>query len=141
MLLTAAGQAVLKLKTPCAKAPHTLLSPLEFWPRLVELIPQPRPQLICAHGMLAPITELGALVVPLGAGACAGVAGHRGALTRARSNSPRHGRTESARLGTALLKRVVDIDMLHSPSCGGARGCRDSLQAVWCRPAPQPLSL
>ena len=78
----AAGQVVLKLKTPWRDgSTHLVMSPLEFMQRLAALVPRPRLHLLrlvsaslrfakradprCAnHGVLAPKAHLRALVVP-----------------------------------------------------------------------------
>ena len=49
----AAGQVVLKLKTPWRDGTtHLVMSPLEFMQRLAALVPRPRPHLIRFHGVL-----------------------------------------------------------------------------------------
>ncbi len=61
----AAGQVVLKLKTPWRDGTtHLVMSPLEFMPRLAALVPRPRLHLIRFHGVLAPNAKLRAQVVP-----------------------------------------------------------------------------
>ena len=65
----AAGQVVLKLKTPWRDGTtHLVMSPLEFMQRLAALVPRPRLHLIRVHGVLAPSfttsAKLHALVVP-----------------------------------------------------------------------------
>ncbi len=61
----AAGQVVLKLKTPWRDGTtHLVMSPLEFMQRLAALVPRPRLQLIRFHGVLAPNAKLRALAVP-----------------------------------------------------------------------------
>ena len=61
----AAGQMVLKLKTPwCDGITHLVMSPLEFLQQLAALEPRPRLHLIRFHGVLAPNANLRALVVP-----------------------------------------------------------------------------
>ena len=65
----AAGQVVLKLKTPWRDGTtHLVMSPLEFMQRLAALVPRPRLHLIRFHGVLAPSfttsAKLRALVVP-----------------------------------------------------------------------------
>ena len=63
----AAGQVVLKLKTPWRDGTtHLVMSPLEFMQRLAALVPRPRLHLIRFHGVLAPNAKLRALVVPQG---------------------------------------------------------------------------
>ena len=63
----AAGQLVLKLKTPWHDGTtHIVMSPLEFMQRLAALVPPPRLHLIRLHGVLAPDAKLRALVVPAG---------------------------------------------------------------------------
>ena len=64
----AAGQVVLKLKTPWRDGTtHLVTSPLEFMQRLAALVPRPRLHLIRFHGGLAPSStnsaKLRALVV------------------------------------------------------------------------------
>jgi hypothetical protein len=52
----AAGQVVLKLKTPWRDGTtHLVMSPLEFMQRLAPLVPRPRLHLIGLHGVLAPL--------------------------------------------------------------------------------------
>ena len=78
----AAGQVVLKLKTPWRDGTtHLVMSPLEFMQRLAALVPRPRLHLIRfgiritslrevsgpplrVHGVLAPHAKLRAMVVP-----------------------------------------------------------------------------
>jgi hypothetical protein len=61
----AAGQVVLKLKTPWHDGTtHVVMSPLEFMQRLAALVPRPRLHLIRFHGVLAPNAKLRAMVVP-----------------------------------------------------------------------------
>ena len=65
----AAGQVVLKLKTPWRDGTtHTVMSPLKFMQRWAALVPRPRLHLIRFHGVLAPSStnsaKLRALVVP-----------------------------------------------------------------------------
>ena len=51
----AAGQVVLKLKTPWRDGTtHQGTPPLEFMQRLAALVPRPRLHLIRFHGILAP---------------------------------------------------------------------------------------
>ena len=57
MQTNAAGQAVLKLKTPWRDGTTNLvMSPLEFMQRLAALVPRPRLHLIRFHGVLARAT-------------------------------------------------------------------------------------
>ena len=61
----AAGQVVLKLKTPWRDGTtHLVMSPLEFMQRLAALGPRPHLHLIRFHGVLAPNAKLRALVLP-----------------------------------------------------------------------------
>ena len=61
----AAGQVVLKLKTPWRDGTsHQGTPPLEFMHRLAALVPRPRLHLIRFHGVLAPNAKLRAQVVP-----------------------------------------------------------------------------
>jgi hypothetical protein len=65
--INAAGQVVLKLKTPWRDGTtHLVMSPLEFMQRLAALVPRPRLHLIRFHGVLAPNAKLRPLVVPQG---------------------------------------------------------------------------
>ncbi len=64
MQTNAAGQMVLKLKTPWRDGTtHLVMNPLEFMQRLAALVPRPRLHLIRFHGVLAPNAKLRALVV------------------------------------------------------------------------------
>ncbi len=64
MQANAAGQVVLKLKTPWRDGTtHIVMSPLEFMQRLAALVPRPRLHLIRFHGVLAPNAMLRAMVV------------------------------------------------------------------------------
>ena len=63
----AAGQVVLKLKTPWRDGTtHLVMTPLESMQGLAALVPRPRPRLhlIRFHGVLAPNAKLRAMVVP-----------------------------------------------------------------------------
>ena len=61
----AAGQVVLKLKTPWRDGTtHQGTPPLEFMQRLAALVPRPKLHLIRFHGVLVPNAKLRALVVP-----------------------------------------------------------------------------
>ena len=97
----AAGQVVLKLKTPWRDGTtHLVMSRLEFMQRLAALVPRPRLHLIRFHGVLAPNVKLRALVVPdpVEPAAC--------------EPNCTHGRP--VRLSWArLLKRVFDLDLEH----------------------------
>ena len=110
----AAGQVVLKLKTPWRDGTtHLVMSPLEFMQRLAALVPRPRLHLIRFHGVLAPNAKLRAMVVPRGPVEHAGAS----ALAACEPNCA-HGRP--ARISWArLLKRVLEIDLEHCPNCGG----------------------
>ena len=60
----AAGQVVLKLKTPWRDGTtHPVMSPPKFMQRLAALDPRPRLHLIRFHGVLAPNAKLRARVV------------------------------------------------------------------------------
>ena len=61
----AAGQVVLRLKTPWRDGTaHLVMPPLEFRQRLAARVPRPRLHLICFHGVPAPNAKLRALGVP-----------------------------------------------------------------------------
>ena len=65
--LNAAGQVMLKLKTPWRDGTtHLVMSPLEFMQRLAAMVPRPRLHLIRFHGVLAPNAKLRAQVVAQG---------------------------------------------------------------------------
>ena len=110
----AAGQVVLKLKTPWHDGTtHLVMSPLEFMQRLAALVPRPRLHLIRFHGVLAPNAKLRAMVVPQGPEAPAQVA----PPAECEANCAHH---RPVRLSWArLLKRVFDLDLEHCPNCGG----------------------
>ena len=110
----AAGQVVLKLKTPWRDGTtHMVMSPLEFMQRLAALVPRPKLHLIRFHGVLAPNAKLRAQVVP------------QEPAPPARAPPPAECEANCAhhrpvRLSWAkLLKRVFEIDMEHCPNCGG----------------------
>ena len=110
----AAGQVVLKLKTPRHDGTtHLVMSPLEFMQRLAALVPRPRLHLIRFHGVLAPNAELRAMVVPQGPVEPA-------AAAQPAACEPDCAHHRPVRLSWArLLKRVFDIDLEHCPNCGG----------------------
>jgi len=63
--INAAGQVVLKLKTPWRDGTtHLVMSPLEFMQRVASPVTKPRLHLIRFHGVLAPNAKLRAQVVP-----------------------------------------------------------------------------
>jgi hypothetical protein len=108
----AAGQVVLKLKTPWRDGTtHLIMSPLEFMQRLAALVPRPRLHLIRFHGVLAPNAKLRALVVPQEPEA------PEAKPAECEANCAHH---RPVRLSWAkLLKRVFDLDLEHCPNCGG----------------------
>ena len=108
----AAGQVVLKLKTPWRDGTtHLVMSPLEFMQRLAALVPRPRLHLIRFHGVLAPNAKLRALVVPQEPEA------PEAKPAECEANCAHH---RPVRLSWAkLLKRVFDLDLEHCPNCGG----------------------
>jgi hypothetical protein len=110
----AAGQVVLKLKTPWRDGTtHLVMSPLEFMQRLAALVPRPRLHLIRFHGVLAPNAKLRALVVPQEPEAPA----QETKPAECEANCAHH---RPVRLSWAkLLKRVFDLDLEHGPNCGG----------------------
>jgi len=110
----AAGQVVLKLKTPWRDGTtHIVMSPLEFMQCLAALVPRPRLHLIRLHGVLASNAKLRALVVPQGPEEATGES-----ELAATESGCAHGRP--ARISWArLLKRVFEIDLEHCPNCGG----------------------
>ncbi len=127
----AAGQVVLKLKTPWRDGTtHLVMSPLEFMQRLAALVPRPRLHLIRfgvritslrevsgpplrEHGVLAPNAKLHALLVPQAPEAPAQKAKPAECEARCAYHRP-------VRLSWAkLLKRLFEIDIEHCPNCGG----------------------
>jgi hypothetical protein len=110
----AAGQVVLKLKTPWRDGTtHLAMSPLDFMQWLAALVPRPRLKLIRFHGVLAPNAKLHAQVVPQESEAPAQAA----PPADSEAGCARH---RPVRLSWAkLLKRVFEIDMEHCPNCGG----------------------
>jgi hypothetical protein len=110
----AAGQVVLKLKTPWRDGTtHLMMSPLEFMQRLAALVPRPRLHLIRFHGVLAPNAKLRAQVVPQEP-----VELDQAVQPAACEASCAHHRP--VRLSWArLLMRVFDLDLEHCPNCGG----------------------
>ena len=114
MQCNAAGQVVLKLKTPWHDGTtHLVMSPLEFMQRLAALVPRPRLHLIRFHGVLAPNAKLRAMVVPQAPDEGAEVAQPSACEAKYAHHKP-------VRLSWArLLKRVFEIDLEHCPNCGG----------------------
>jgi hypothetical protein len=141
----AAGQVVLKLKTPwrdgtthlvlrrdtdspvdclcqpkgpsSARARPARLSPLEFMQRLTAPAPRPRLHLIRFHGVLAPNAKLRAQVVPQVVLQEPEPPAHTAPPAECEVTCAHH---RPVRLSWAkLLKRVFEIDMAHCPNCGG----------------------
>jgi len=112
--INAAGQVVLKLKTPWRDGTtHIVMSPLEFMQRLAALVPRPRLHLIRFHGVLAPNAKLRALVVPHGPEQATG-------KSEQTASEPGCAHSRPVRISWArLLKRVFQIDLEHCPNCGG----------------------
>lgn len=110
----AAGQVVLKLKTPWRDGTTQLvMSPLESMQRLAALVPCPRLHLIRFHRVLAPNAKLRSLVVPQEPVPAAQPA----PPAECEANCEHH---RPARMGWAkLLRRVPDLDLQHCPTCGG----------------------
>ena len=110
----AAGQVVLKLKTPWRDGTtHLVMSPLEFLQRLAALVPRPKLHLIRFRGVLAPHAKLRALVVPQGSDELADAA-------QPAAWEPKCVHYRPVRLSWAkLLKRVFDLDLEHCANCGG----------------------
>jgi len=113
----AAGQVVLKLKTPWRDGTtHLVMSPLEFMQRLAALVPRPRLHLIRFHGVLAPNAKLRAQVVPQV------VPQEPEPPVQAAPPAEREATCAHHRpvwLSWAKLKRVFEIDMAHCPNCAG----------------------
>ena len=114
----AAGQVVLKLKTPWRNVTtHLVLSPLELTHRLAALVPKPRLHLIRFHGVLATNAKLRALVVPLVVPQEPEPAAQEAKAAECEANCAHY---RPVRLSRArLLKRVFDLDLAHCLNCGG----------------------
>jgi hypothetical protein len=111
---TAAGQVVLKLKTPWRDGiTHLVVSPLKFMQRLAALVPRPRLHLIRFHGVLAPNTKLRALVVPQESEPPAQAT----QPAECEANCAHHRPVRQS--WAKLLKRVFEIDLEPCPKCGG----------------------
>jgi len=110
----AAGQVVLKLKTPWRDGTtHLVMSPLEFMQRLAALVPRPRLHLIRFHGVLAPNAKLRAQVVPQEPEPPA----HAAPPAECEANCAHHRLVRL--IWSRLLKRVFALDLEHCPNCGG----------------------
>ncbi len=127
----AAGQVVLKLKTPWRDGTtHLVMSPLEFMQRLAALVPRPRLHLIRFHGVLAPNAKLRAQVVPQEVPQEAEAPAQAAPPAECEPNCAHH---RPVRLSWAkLLKRVFEIDMEHCPNCGGERKIIEAI--LWGEP-------
>lgn len=103
---------VLTLKTPYRDGTtHIVVSPLEFMQRLAALVPRPKLNLICYHGVLAPNAKLRAEIIPQS---------NKGKPVQSDENVPQSATSTSVRISWAhLLKRVFEIDIEHCPYCGG----------------------
>jgi hypothetical protein len=114
----AAGQVVLKLKTPWRDGTtHLVMSPLEFLQRLAALVPRPKLHLIRFHGVLAPNAKLRALVVPQEVPQGPEPAAQEAKPAECEAGGAHH---RPVRLSWAkLLKRVFEFDLEHCPNCGG----------------------
>ena len=111
----AAGQVVLKLKTPWRDGTtHLVMSPLEFMQRLAALVPRPRLHLI---RFLAPNAKLRAQVVPQVVPQEPEPPVQAAPPAECEATCAHH---RPVRLRWAkLLKRVFEIDVAHCPNCGG----------------------
>ena len=130
----AAGQVVLKLKTPWRDGTtHLVMSPLEFMQRLAALVPRPRLHLIRFHGVLAPNAKLRAQVVPQEVPQEAEAPAQAAPPAECEPNCAHH---RPVRLSWAkLLKRVFEIDMEHCPNCGGELKIIEAI--LWGEPGRQ----
>jgi hypothetical protein len=67
--LTPNGNVRYQLKTPYRDGTtHVIFEPLDFIARLAALVPKPRVNLTCFHGLFAPNSKHRALVTPAGRG-------------------------------------------------------------------------
>jgi hypothetical protein len=80
--------------------------------KLAALIPRPAVNLVVYHGVLAPHARWRAHVVRYDRPA-------PDAPARERAASPRAAGAPSAWTWTALMRRVLDLDVLACPRCGG----------------------
>jgi hypothetical protein len=103
------------------------------------LVPRPRLHLIRFHGVLAQNAKLRPVVVPQGRPAQGQAATEAAAVAESAVENEselvqaRPHRTSWAR----LLKRVIDIDMQHCPSCGG--GELKIIAAILDRPVVEKI--
>ena len=109
---------------------HLLFEPIEFLEKLAAIIPRPAINLVVYHGVLAPHARSRAHVVRYGRPAPDLHAPEREA-------SPRAAGTPGAWTWAALMHRVLDLDVLACPRCGGRLRVLATVQAPRAaRPRP-----
>ena len=101
---------------------HLLFEPIEFLEKLAAIIPRPAINLVVYHGVLAPHARSRAHVVRYGRPAPDLHAPEREA-------SPRAAGTPGAWTWAALMRRVLDLDVLACPRCGGRLRVLATVQA------------
>jgi len=113
LLLRADGRVLVTLKTVWRDGTSQLLfEPIEFLEKLAALIPRPAVNLVVYHGLLAPHARWRSQGVRSGRPHPASPARHVDANPRAAS-------TPGAWTWAALMRRVLDLDVLACPRCGG----------------------
>ena len=91
---------------------HFLFEPIEFLEKLAAIIPRPAVNLLLYHGVLAPRARWRSQVVRYGRPAPDGLAPALEARPRSPGPTP-------AWTWAALMHRVLNLDVLACPRCGG----------------------
>lgn len=115
LMVNAQGKVVYLLKTPYQDGTtHVVFEPLDFMARRAALIPRPRVNLTCYHGVLAPNHRWRADVTPAGRG------------RQSRTAQPERSAIErhAAMTWAQRLKRVFNIDVESCVRCGSLRASR-----------------
>ena len=101
---------------------HLLFEPIEFLEKLAAIIPRPAINLVVYHGVLAPHARSRAHVVRYGRPA-------PDVHAPEHETSPRAAGTPGAWTWAALMHRVLDLDVLACPRCGGRLRVLATVQA------------
>jgi len=94
-------------------APGDLVEPLDFISRLAALVPKPRVNLTCYHGVFAPNSQHRARVTPA----------RRGRGNKAKASGPEAAQPVASHVPMSWaqrLKRVFNIDIETCSVCGGS---------------------